>query len=574
MEKHDLKLLVIGLICMGAAIKFLPQVTMQPSDKLGTDPEQAALEPVMPSAPPLQSQAPATTAPDDAGNGMQLAEVPDPLTVEGEPRTAENPATPDPELAARAATTAEPGNSDPVEMPATLASVQELLRKRDYRSAATLLSDPALQDDPDAKYLLSNLYRKGQGVPRDLPRAFSLVQAAAEAGHLEAQFSLGRMYLSGKGTEKNTVLAQLWMARAAESGHVGATEALVTLITQLSAPAEQTAQQQPEVEIVASAFGQRTGLSPLLEAAARGETRVLDTLIAEGAEIDARDADGRTPLILAASEGHVEALGKLLSAGARFDATDSEKMTALMHAAENGHIEVMVALFAAGAGTSEVDGQGHSVTDVALLAGQCASAAFAFENMTDVPPAPSPQVLAAAIAGCDEHDFVALAEHGVPLDFTDGRGRNGLWHAAQHGKPAIAHFYVEHGADPNGSDVAGLSPLLVAINGASEDIAEELIANGAEIDSTTSSGNTPLMIAATRGLPKTALALIEHGADVNHRNRDGFTALMLAAKYGRLDMAETLIANGADTDLRNVKRERAAEIAVAAGYDKIALLMD
>ena len=55
----------------------------------------------------------------------------------------------------------------------------------------------------EAQYQLGQRYYKGDGVDKDLPRAFELFSEAARHGHADAQFSAAIMCWVGMGTEKN-----------------------------------------------------------------------------------------------------------------------------------------------------------------------------------------------------------------------------------------------------------------------------------------------------------------------------------------------------------------------------------
>ena len=74
----------------------------------------------------------------------------------------------------------------------------------------------------------------------------------------------------------------------------------------------------------------QTSAPDLLEAARAGKTKQLETLLASGAVIEARDKDGRTPLMLAAQYGHTAAVQLLLAGGARASSRDSRGWDAYM----------------------------------------------------------------------------------------------------------------------------------------------------------------------------------------------------------------------------------------------------
>src|SRR5580658_4033395 len=66
----------------------------------------------------------------------------------------------------------------------------------------------------------------------------------------------------------------------------------------------------------------------LLAAAAKGETRLVSTLIQAGANVNATDKNDRTPLMLAAQHGHADTVRALLTASAKTDLRDKSGFTA------------------------------------------------------------------------------------------------------------------------------------------------------------------------------------------------------------------------------------------------------
>jgi uncharacterized protein len=81
----------------------------------------------------------------------------------------------------------------------------ERFQAGDHQGAAQILEQSAKAGNPIAQLRLAMLYEAGDGVPRDLGKAFSWYRAAAQNGEPAAQYELGTYYEYGKG-----VVADNW----------------------------------------------------------------------------------------------------------------------------------------------------------------------------------------------------------------------------------------------------------------------------------------------------------------------------------------------------------------------------
>ncbi len=105
-------------------------------------------------------------------------------------------------------------------------AAQEKFHSGDYAEAAALLMKAVKQGHEGAQLPLGAMYRHGQGVKQDLPKAFELFTKAAYQGYPKAQFTLGMMYRLGQGTKTDHAEAQKWFRRAASVGHAEAQNSL------------------------------------------------------------------------------------------------------------------------------------------------------------------------------------------------------------------------------------------------------------------------------------------------------------------------------------------------------------
>ena len=103
---------------------------------------------------------------------------------------------------------------------------------------------------------------------------------------------------------------------------------------------------QPKTRTSGIAWTDDSHPSALHSAAAEGNVAQIRQLLAAGAPVDRRDADGRTPLIRAALAGESDAVKALLEHGADAWAKDNDGNSLLHWAASYGRTDAVTALLA------------------------------------------------------------------------------------------------------------------------------------------------------------------------------------------------------------------------------------
>uniref|UniRef100_A0A668VIV8 Uncharacterized protein n=1 Tax=Oreochromis aureus TaxID=47969 RepID=A0A668VIV8_OREAU len=96
-------------------------------------------------------------------------------------------------------------------------------------------------------------------------------------------------------------------------------------------------------------FMWQDGGTALTVASQYGHSKVVDTLLKNGANVHDQLNDGATPLFLAAQEGHVTVIRQLLSSGAKVNQAREDGTAPLWMAAQMGHSEVVKVLLLRGA---------------------------------------------------------------------------------------------------------------------------------------------------------------------------------------------------------------------------------
>lgn len=100
-------------------------------------------------------------------------------------------------------------------------------------------------------------------------------------------------------------------------------------------------------------------------------------LISSKSVVNAANDDGVTPLMIAAALGNTDVIRLLVAAGANLEAqTKEHKVTALIFAADFSKLDAVQALVTSGASTKATDDNGYSSIDYAAI-----------PNTDDVPPA-------------------------------------------------------------------------------------------------------------------------------------------------------------------------------------------
>ena len=106
----------------------------------------------------------------------------------------------------------------------------------------------AKQGDAHAQFFLGEIYRRGQGVPKDYKTAVKWYRLAAEQGHARAQNGLGWSYQQGEGVTQDYKTAAKWFRLAAAQGNKRAKLNLEKLIVKIGTEKRQAEQTRKKAE--------------------------------------------------------------------------------------------------------------------------------------------------------------------------------------------------------------------------------------------------------------------------------------------------------------------------------------
>ncbi len=239
--------------------------------------------------------------------------------------------------------------------------------------------------------------------------------------------------------------------------------------------------------------------SRLIEAAQKGDVAGVRALLAQGANLTARGADGQTALEAAAGRGHGNVVRALLQTG-RVSAQDG-----LLRAALKGQADIVKLLLASGA---RVAG-----TDAGPLL--CAAAQSGDIRTVNV-------VLAAGGSTALNWRAANRSEEGMtPVMFAVRSGRSG-----------VVYTLAKRGADIRARSKGGRTLLMHAAVWNTPEICSFLIKNGVRVNDRDEGGRTALMIAAEAGNRTNVDYLLKAGASVHTKDAQNKTALDYALQSG------------------------------------------
>lgn len=232
--------------------------------------------------------------------------------------------------------------------------------------------------------------------------------------------------------------------------------------------------------------------TPLADAAQRQDVAAVKALIAEGADLNAAQADGMTALHWAVYHDDFSTTEELVKAGADVKAANRYGVTPLSLGCVNGNTKIVE----------------------------------------------------------------LLLSHGADVDATLPGGETALMTAARTGKTGPVKALLDHKANVNAKERTGQTAIMWAAAEGHAEVVKLLIEAGAEFKEPLPSGFTPLLFACRAGHIEAAMALISKGADVNAAMQPeksvakgvlpGTSALILAVENAHYELALELVKAGAD----------------------------
>ncbi|EAU37671.1 predicted protein [Aspergillus terreus NIH2624] len=391
---------------------------------------------------------------------------------------------------------------------------------------------------------------------------------------------------------------------AAENNHVDIVEMLLAAGVQLGPPddvrdcplyAAMVRSPRPNMALVQMLLEQGSyptaHITTLLYAVAgSGRADMVGLMLDIGAEIDARDAEGRTPLCLAIEQGHYDTIRMLLRRGASVTNVDDRGATPLCLAVENKETNtaaVVKLLVEHGADPNERYQDDHTPLHVAtnVDGGKGEIVLALLELGADwrvtrgdgsLPP------LLNAMQSCSEPcgSIQHLIDYGAasyPLHYTPGL----LYWAASLGYDDIVKRYIEHMGDVEAGFVNDRqSPTRVifrAVARGREALLKMILPFVTDVDWKSRMHGSAVTEAARIGVGGVSSAgscMCRRVPDIDVINSLSETPLIVACQENRVEVAEELLKRGADIEAKHIPSKRTPlTIACEMGFEQLARML-
>ena len=251
-------------------------------------------------------------------------------------------------------------------------------------------------------------------------------------------------------------------------------------------------------------------------AAAEGNLNAVKKYLAEGIDINAKGGSLKSTVLLSATlYDQVEMVECLIQNGADVNAKGEDGATALHAAAFLGQYQVAKILIQNGADVNARNNDGETV-----ISGTMAD----WETTKFIAGILQLKLDREKVETGRDQTASFLRQQGAKAEFADPTG-NDIWTMAGAGNVQAVKEHLAKGIDVDAKNKDGATALHIASLLGQYEIAELLIQRGADVNIKGNDGATALHAAVFLGQYREAKLLLENGVNANTRKNDGATAI-------------------------------------------------
>ena len=307
----------------------------------------------------------------------------------------------------------------------------------------------------------------------------------------------------------------------------------------------------------------KDGYTALMAAVEYPNATIVTLLLSKGAEVNAKNDDGKTALYLGVTRSQAEFQAEKYEASSKFSIYTKTVYTLLQAGANVDNIDKSDADFSTG--TVHLNPttlmKSNDIVQILMAAGVELKGTRLFEwgdNLQDlarksirnhlkhISPARNlyttiPQL---GLPRRIQAYMLYYTQQEVKTDLTEEE--RDLMYRTTNGDTDSVLSLIQAGVDVNIQDERGMTPLMLACRAGHVDLVVKLIETGANMNIQGYSGDTALIYATKKSQINCIQKLIEFGANLNIQGGDGETALMHAVDNENGNCLETLIDAGAN----------------------------
>jgi ankyrin repeat protein len=323
----------------------------------------------------------------------------------------------------------------------------------------------------------------------------------------------------------------------------------------------------------------------LLSAYSEDSFGIVQLLLERGADVNTRE-DHESPLHLASWNGRLDSVRALLNCGANVNAKDSQGRTPLYQALRGSSIEdagfgVVQLLVEHGAAVNTRDKDDETPLHRASYYQHLKSVRMLLDHGANVDAentkGQTPLQQAFELSSKDQVDIIQLlVERGADVNTRDMDHQTPLHFASSSQRLEIVRALLDHGANVNAENTKSQTPLrhLLEETDGSEDgfsVVQLLVECGTDVDTEDYNPETQLHVASYHHQLGWVRAFLNHGADVNAKDPWGQTPLHQVfrdpSKYNPGDyvILQLLLKHGADVNVQDEFYETPLHLASRLG---------